>query len=579
MIIALLDVTIISLRSVTGQTGSKPADVRGQGVKIKVEGGQTIDLYSGSYALVIGAADYQYWRKLPGVIGDVEEVATVLRKHDFSVETLLNPTRSSLDGRIMKFISDHGQAPNNRLLIYFAGHGHTLATIDKRSLGYIVPIDAPLPTSSEFKRFAISMSQVADVYATEIESKHALFVFDSCFSGSVFATRAAGASPPAIARNTAEPVRQFITAGSENEVVPDRSIFRDYFVLGLEGEADLNKDKYVTGSELGLYLEHKVTNDRKSSQKPQWGKVSPRALNRGDFVFRVPVSSRIPVTETPLGRAMIERNRRRNIALTTPLYIYGVRPDGQLVWYRHDGVRRLDNQGKVVGYGWNIYSHIFSAGKGIIYAITSDGEMRWYRHGGYREGGGLETWEPQDTGYRKVGVGWQDMRHVFWGGEGVIYAVNANGELLWYKHNGYQTGGGLDTWEGHYVVGRNWANMSQVFSAGEGRIYAFTRIGQLRSYKHEGYRDGVGLVNGDGKQSQNPRFGMEGTQRVFWGGETFDYGLVYTITTKGDLRLYKPWSEDMGIGIVDWPSESIAVGAGWGDLKHVFAMTEVTRQM
>src|SRR5262249_55012552 len=29
-------------------------------------------------------------------------------------------------------------------------------------------------------------------------------------------------------------------------------------------------------------------NDPKSSQKPQWGKLSSRALNRGDFVFRVP---------------------------------------------------------------------------------------------------------------------------------------------------------------------------------------------------------------------------------------------------------------------------------------------------
>jgi hypothetical protein len=47
----------------------------------------------------------------------------------------------------------------------------------------------------------------------------------------------------------------------------------------------------------------------------------------------------------------------------------------------------------------------FSAGTGIIYAVTRDGEMRWYRHRGWFQGGGLETWEPQDIGYRVVGRG------------------------------------------------------------------------------------------------------------------------------------------------------------------------------
>src|SRR5215475_13634063 len=228
MIIALLVVALSALSGVKGQD-------RGQGVKIKVEGGQTIDLYEGSYALVIGAVNYQNWRRLPGVAADLEAVTGILQKHGFKVEKMLDPTRESFDHAIRKFISDYGQSPNNRLLIYFAGHGHTLTTIDGRSLGYIVPIDAPRGENARFKEFGVSMDEIAEVYAKQIESKHVLFVFDSCFSGSVFATRGAGAIPPAIARNIAEPVRQFITAGSEQEVVPDRSIFRDYFVNGLEG--------------------------------------------------------------------------------------------------------------------------------------------------------------------------------------------------------------------------------------------------------------------------------------------------------------------------------------------------------
>ncbi|HKQ79230.1 MAG TPA: tetratricopeptide repeat protein [Blastocatellia bacterium] len=289
ILIALFVNSFFSLCAMTGQN-------RGQGVKIKVEGGQTIDLYEGSYALVIGAVNYQNWRRLTGVQGDAEEVAAVLQKHGFNVEKLLDPTRESFDHAMRKFISDYGQSINNRLLIYFAGHGHTLTTVDGRSLGYIVPIDAPRGDNARFKQFGVSMDEIVEVYAKQIESKHVLFVFDSCFSGSVFATRSAGATPPAIARNTAEPVRQFITAGSEMEEVPDRSIFRDYFVSGLEGRADYDKDGFVTGSELGLYLEQKVTNDPKSSQKPQWGKISSRALNKGDFVFRIPSNTEVATT-------------------------------------------------------------------------------------------------------------------------------------------------------------------------------------------------------------------------------------------------------------------------------------------
>jgi hypothetical protein len=55
-----------------------------------------------------------------------------------------------------------------------------------------------------------------------------------------------------------------------------------------------------------------------------------------------------------------------------------------------------------VGHGWGDVLHVFSAGDGIIYDIAPSGELRWYRHLGYLHGGGLATWEPQDTGYKVV---------------------------------------------------------------------------------------------------------------------------------------------------------------------------------
>ena len=183
---------------------------------------------------------------------------------------------------------EHGQESGRRILIYFAGHGHSMEpSFGGPNMGYIVPKDAPNPHQDEvgFRATAINMDRI-ESYAVEIHAKHALFLFDSCFSGSIFTlTRA---FPEAIQAKTAQPVRQFITAGKEDEKVPDESIFRAQFVLALEGEADKDGDGYVTGSELGHFLQKRVQNYSRQAQNPQYGTLRNPNLSRGDFVFPLP---------------------------------------------------------------------------------------------------------------------------------------------------------------------------------------------------------------------------------------------------------------------------------------------------
>lgn len=268
---------------------------RGVGVRIKVEGGQTVELYKGSYALVVGVSDYAAgWPKLPGVKKDVEAVSVALERHGFQVTKVENPDSAQLEKSFKEFIDTHGQQPDNRLVFYFAGHGHTVKRSYGEEMGYIVPSDAPLPAKDEagFKSRAMDMQQM-ETYARRIDAKHALFVFDSCFSGSLFAL--SRAVPDSIGYKTSRPVRQFITSGSADEQVPDRSIFREQFVEALGGEADGNKDGYVTGSELGEFLQDKVVNYTRNSQHPQYGKIRNTNLDKGDFVFALPNTLKPPV--------------------------------------------------------------------------------------------------------------------------------------------------------------------------------------------------------------------------------------------------------------------------------------------
>jgi len=250
--------------------------------------GQNICLYEASYALIIGISAYfNGWPNLPGVVEDTEAVRNALIEKDFYVKYILNPDSNNLSKSYKNFIAKYGNNPNNRLLFYFAGHGYTInPKWGDQPRGYIVPSNSPNPSNDlvGFKDTAIPMQRIEE-YALSIESKHALFLFDSCFSGTLFSQYRS--APNNISYKTSKPVRQFITAGSADETVPDKSIFRTQFIAGINGLADLNNDNYVTGTELGYFLQSNLINYTKGMQHPQYGKIRNPHLDKGDFVFKI----------------------------------------------------------------------------------------------------------------------------------------------------------------------------------------------------------------------------------------------------------------------------------------------------
>ena len=264
--------------SADGQRGIVP-------VPIKDKSGNQVLLYQESHALLVGVSEYtEGWPNLPGVRGDISKVKEALEQKGFHTVVAINPTRVELRDSIENFINLYGQDIDNRLIFYFAGHGHTMKSSYGEEMGYFVPADAPNPNidKSGFLATSINMESI-EVYSKKVQSKHALFLFDSCFSGSIFAL--SRAIPENISFKTSKPVRQFITAGSANETVPDESIFNDQLIRALNGEGDLDGDGYVTGVELGEFLNKTVINYSKGSQHPQYGKIRNPNLDKGDFVF------------------------------------------------------------------------------------------------------------------------------------------------------------------------------------------------------------------------------------------------------------------------------------------------------
>jgi hypothetical protein len=315
-----LVVTLAALAQVLlPPTRSSARQAEERGLAVRAEDGKEVRLYERSYALVVGVSDYTGgWPKLPGVKDDIEEVARALELHGFLVTKVENPDSAQLDKSFKAFIDAYGLGVENRLLFYFAGHGHTVKQSYGDEMGYIVPADAPLPARDPhgFMSKAMDMQQM-ELYARRIQSKHALFLFDSCFSGALFAL--SRAVPESIGYKTARPVRQFITSGSADEQVPDRSVFRRQFVEALDGEADSNRDGYITGTELGEFLQDRVVNYSRNAQHPQYGKIRNPNLDKGDFVFALPKAAgtpaRVPAGRPPAAQAQSSLSRAEQAAV------------------------------------------------------------------------------------------------------------------------------------------------------------------------------------------------------------------------------------------------------------------------
>ena len=255
-----------------------------RGINITSKQGQSLYLYKDYHALVVGISNYEKWPDLPNAVKDAKEVATNLEQFGFEVKLVLNPSSREMKSALTEVVYGMGNQKNRALLIYFAGHGETLELADGTQLGYIIPRDCPLKMKDPmgFDEKAVSMKEM-EILALKVKSKHLLMVFDSCFSGSIF--NLVRAAPLDISEKSAMPVRQFITAGGAGEQVPDQSVFKVVFLNGIAGDADLNGDGYVTGSELGMHLQEKVVNYSRGGQHPQYGKINNPKLDRGDFIF------------------------------------------------------------------------------------------------------------------------------------------------------------------------------------------------------------------------------------------------------------------------------------------------------
>ena len=251
----------------------------------------TDDIYDNSYALIIGIDKYQNVRSLDYAVKDAEDIQSMLvDKFHFQQDNivLLKNEEATKTSILQEFSNITKKAESNdRVLIFFAGHGETEDLPDGGEMGYLLPVDG---NNTDLYISAIKMDEIQTI-SLRSEAKHILYLIDACYGGiaSVGARSLdAKSTSDYLQKITQYKSRQIISAGGRGEQVIEKSewghsAFTKNLLSGLrDSKADTDSDGIITAQELGIYLKKKVTIDSDNRQTPKTRNLSS---DEGEFVF------------------------------------------------------------------------------------------------------------------------------------------------------------------------------------------------------------------------------------------------------------------------------------------------------
>ncbi len=243
--------------------------------------------YGESHALVIGINNYDHVPRLAHAKNDAEAFAHVLlerfqfTKDNLTILTDADATKSQILSVFMRYAQDDTVGNDDRILVFFAGHGHTV--LGRRGeTGFLLPVDGdPLDLSTLIRWDDLTRN--ADL----ISAKHMLFVMDACYGGLALTRNPVPAGSMRFLRDMLRRFsRQVLTAGKADEAVADadgprsgHSLFTGHLLDALEGGA--TSEEVITASGVMAYVYQKVTRDQYSQQTPHYGFLD----GDGDFIF------------------------------------------------------------------------------------------------------------------------------------------------------------------------------------------------------------------------------------------------------------------------------------------------------
>ena len=168
--------------------------------------------YAESRALIIGINRYAKTSHLSYAVSDAEAVKDALvNELGFPESNVIavfdeNATKQNILTLYHRFTRDDVEL-DDRIIVFYAGHGHTLTRI-RGEVGYLVPHDADPGDTSTLIRWD-ELTRNADL----IRAKHLLFIMDACYGGLALTRSSHSRSARCMRDMLLRYSRQVLTAG------------------------------------------------------------------------------------------------------------------------------------------------------------------------------------------------------------------------------------------------------------------------------------------------------------------------------------------------------------------------------
>jgi len=250
---------------------------------------QAVSRRVGRWAVVVGISDYKFdtnWNPREGI----PDLRYASRDARAFAKFLLSPAGGGFSPDHVRVLLDKQATMSevrvaigdflarsleeDLVILFFAGHG-TPDPKNPKNL-YLLCYDTQ---PGKYYGTALPMWEIDVALTRTIRSKKVFVIADACHSAGVGGTRAVSVSNQfneymdAIARSRSGITK--ITASRANELSQEREfqdgghgVFTYYLLKGLKGEADDNRDGFVTMKEAYGYLYDRVRSDTRHSQNP-----------------------------------------------------------------------------------------------------------------------------------------------------------------------------------------------------------------------------------------------------------------------------------------------------------------------
>lgn len=300
--------------------GSEPGQ-RDIGIRAKQSGPVNV-FYGKSWAVLIGINQYNHGRVrgLRYTVNDVNALENALLTQGFErnhIFKLINGQATKT--KIESLLGDelrYKVGKDDRVLVFFAGHGKTERLASGVDEGYLVPVNGD---PEHLFSTAISMATLRRI-SDRIPAKHILYIVDACYSGYAIYNRSLTST--LLDEMIRRPAIQILTAGRQQDQAQEKDgygVFTQVLVRGLSGDAFTGGKRWLALDELGLWLKQRVWAESGKRQLPQFGNLS----GEGQFVFLTPglrpASPPAVVNQDPLV-SLLKRAEHQiaNNNLTTP---------------------------------------------------------------------------------------------------------------------------------------------------------------------------------------------------------------------------------------------------------------------